>query len=859
MPVNISLDPAEPSGPLAIVSEFVDRGEESRATRAAMEHVEQVLRGGLEISAFEHVLTFYGGGGTGKSSLSRRLESWLKGKLHDDHWGPAPAIGNVVTVRWDLKSSKGDVDPLELLLSFRASLPSIPGGWKAFDLGLLSYFQAVRPGQSLDVTTSDTVQRSVIANAFDAVVGDLGHLLDVGTGIGSFAIQTAVTLVRKGLTAAQLRKHPRLAEIVDRCSSDEVTPTSPSPEVAAAVLGLADEEMAGVTDPAKRPLVVVFIDHFEYLQTDDRRPGETTVNALVGAIPQSLVVITGRNHLDWASPARTALTYRGPRLWPRLELGYAGPDPRQHRLGMLSRADTQDAFRRRALRQGFTLRDETVDRLVARTQGWPVHIDAICTLAAGITGGSAAEVSAEQLDQPLPDVVRRVLENLSEPQRRAYFGASLLPYFTVRLAAIAAGVTEGDVTAMLGRAMVEPSDDALWPYRVHDAIRGIIRTADPATSDGWAKGDWQDAAGRVLAHLRPLLAEASERQDDLACTSIASLAITIAAEHEVWEDWLGDEALARATPETLTRHVPTSSGEPNVDHLVRYLHARVMPRTDEAIDALQEIFASEYAVAKHAGLWRAYKLRGANRHDEALAALWEVRERFGDWSIPVSQIGITLNMARRFQDALDYAETVSEAKAAYIRQNQLRAMGMLFDERLTPFAERIRKTSAIRFRVELECAEGLYLARTAGCEPEDLEWRYRRAVDVGHAEGQRSSLAALALIELADPERFTVHMDGLLARPMSSGRLSTLAVYVQAMRALLTGDPDDALRARDLVGDRPFRGSGFIAVECLLDALGHPLAPVPTQWTVPYEEVSANWLGIADGVIERAKARAAAR
>ena len=67
--------------------EFADREPQSEAMAASMRFMVEVLRGDRVISAFSHVLVFYGGSGTGKTALSQRLEDWIRGDVADDVWG----------------------------------------------------------------------------------------------------------------------------------------------------------------------------------------------------------------------------------------------------------------------------------------------------------------------------------------------------------------------------------------------------------------------------------------------------------------------------------------------------------------------------------------------------------------------------------------------------------------------------------------------------------------------------------------------------------------------------------------------------------------------------------------------------
>lgn len=836
--------------------EFADREGQSVALAASVTHVRRLLDGSERPDGLTNVLTFYGGTGTGKSALSVRLDAWLRGTLVDGEWGTPPADPCLATVRWDLNGAQGDLDVVPLLLAFRAVLPDVPGGWRMLDLGLLAYLHAVRPRDSLELATESASQAELLTDAFRGLARDTGFAFDPGARVSASAIKELVMRVRGKLTAVALARYPGLPGILDRCLS-HVSATDPAPEVAAAVLELAARQIAGITDPRRRPLVVVFVDHFEKLESDDRRPGEATLNRFVAALPDCLFVVTGHNRLRWDDPTRIGLPFCGPRRWPRLVLGFTGPNPRQHRLGMLSEPDAERVFRRRAARAGFRLSDDTVARLVARTGCWPVHIDAICTLASNLAE-PGEEVGADELDRPFDDVVRRVLENLSEYQARAFHAACLLPFFDLALAAAVAAACEGDVAGMLTRAMVEPTDDPAV-FRVHDAVRVLVRHSSGTVPGGWTEADWRTAAGRGIDEAHRRFTDAVARGDDVATIKAAALAITIAAEQGVWADWLGEDAWKKAPAEALAPLIPESADHPEVAALLDFLHARVRPRGKEPLTTLRTIFRGDSALSKHAGIWRAYRLRAWGFRRAAIDQLQAVVDRNPGWNVPVGQIGITLNQARRFQDALDYAATVGEASAQYIRANQVAILGHQDHELRRPYGPRIAAAQNVRWQMELQAAEAKWLARRGEISREEIGARYRRAVNLGNQGGQRTCLLALGYLVLADERAFADVLADLDAFRDSRGRTSIATVELLALRALLTGDPADARRAWEPVGDRPQRGSGFIPVECFLDALGLPLDPVPTQWVEPYEDVKARWLAVADGIIARAREGADAR
>lgn len=846
--------------PASVAVEFADREEESKALASSVEFMETVLRGDEDIDAFHHVLSFYGGSGVGKSSLSSRLQAWLEGDLVNDHWGQPPSVSNAHCVRWDLNPSQGEIDVVSMLMSLRAVLPPIPGGWKFLDMALLSFIQSARPGEDLRLKMSNDKHRETLSDAFEALAGDVGGLLDVTTGIASQSVKLLVGLARRKYADLQLRRYPRLAQLIDACNAQGASAT-PSPELAAGVLKVANQQISQVTDPSRRPLLVIFIDHFEKLQRDDRRNGEVALNHLVAALPQSLFVITGRNRVDWDNPARVALRYSGPRWWPQLVVG-ADANPRQHRLGMLSEHDTRQVFQRRAARQGFALDDETMQRVCERTGGWPVHIDAICTLAANVSRGTGIRVPPEELDKPLDDVVRRVQENLTERQAKAFRGACLLPYFDDALAAAAAGVDEGDVRSMRVNAMVEPSDDPRWPFRVHDAIREIVRRSSAEVAGGWSANDWAAAAQRAIDHAETRFRAAVATHDDVDTVRAAALAIRIAAENGTWAEWFvpprdpsaeaPKSAYSASPSEAIQSLLPLRAGHPETDALLRFYAARASRNTEESVAALTELAEGPSAIARHARLWVAYKERARGNTEAAVAALQQLVAEYPGWSIPVGQIGITLNQARRFRDALRYAEGIPQKSQRYVRHNVCLHIGRLTDERVLDWDARTQGST--RYAIELAGARSKWEARTGDVDPDVVMSRLTRAVNAGHPGAQRNCHFALGCLHLGEDTVLSVDLENLEVLDSRAARPSSHLPELLTLRAMLTGSRDDAERAHQLWLAAP-RRAGWLPVETYLLELGFAITPEETQWPEPEETIRGPWLEIADDIVSRARRR----
>ncbi|HMR47847.1 MAG TPA: hypothetical protein PKE40_01130 [Arachnia sp.] len=843
----------EGRGLLATV-EFADREEESQALAASLQFMDDVLRDRRDISVFHHVLTYYGGGGVGKSSLSVRLQEWLEGKLVDDHWGEAPAVPNVRCVRWDLNGSQGEIDVVSMIMSLRAALPRVPGGWKFFDMALLSFVQSARPGEDLRIQAGKSEHGEALADAFQALADDVGSLLDFSTGIASQSVKALVALARRKYEQHQIKNFPRLARLIDNCNAQEAS-ASPSSELAADVLRVLNYQLSTIKCPADRPLLVVFIDHFEKLQRDDRRVGEEALNRLVAALPQSLFVISGRNRLDWDDSARIWLPHHGPRTWPQLVPG-ARENPRQHRIGMLSEEDTRQVFLRRGARQGFSLDDDALARVVRRTGGWPLHIDAICILAAGESQGTGAPVPADVVDRPLDWVVRRVQENLTERQARAFRGACLLPYFDDALAAAAAGVDEGDVVSMRRHAMIEPSDDPKWPYRVHDTIRGVVRESSAEISGGWSPNDWKAAAKRAIDYVEGRFREAVAAENDIETVRAAALGIRIAAENDAWADWFVNPAItktvhAAAPAEVLAPLLPAESKHPETSALLRYYAARVNRVHEESVKQLAEVADGDSLVARQARLWVAYKQRAAGLYDEAIEALRLLTVEHPWWRIPVGQIGITMNEARRFVDALVYAETIPENSQRYVRHNVCLNTGRLTDERVMSWES--RTTGSTRFAVELLGARRVWEVRIGVAELSAIDATLVRAVNTGHLGAQRNSHFAHACMHLAHDDVVVADIRELETLDTRAVRPSSHQPQILALRALLTRSSADAERAFSLWQAAPVRNSSWLPVETYLLELGQPVVPDPTQWPEPEDVIRQRWLDIAQGIIERAK------
>lgn len=741
---------------------FTDRVEQSVALRQSMDAIEDRLRTPeFDTESLKNVLVFYGIGGVGKTQLSERLECWLKGDLPDtDDWGCAPRSSSVCTARWNLSGFTGEVDVPGFLIALRAGITTRRRKWPAFDLALAAYLAASRPGQRIASTPAND-QTADVLEVLKGIASDLGAA-DLITSMTAVGVSKLVALVRKKYSQHRLLARFDLLEtVLEACGRIAVGENAP--DVAADILWLLTEEVEAA-EPEDRPLTAVFIDHFERIQGGSQTKGERVINLLIGSLPWALFVVSGRNRVEWDID-RDGLEYSGPELWPLLSPGTA-EDPRQHLLGNLSERDTRELLERRRDLGGWVVSDELIDQLVVRTNGWPLHIDAVCKVADNRSLNVARELIADDLDLGLPDLVNRLFEDLEADEARVFNAACLLPYFDERLVAAVAGTDGGAVIRCIKRTVIDDNPNSAYPYRVHEEIRKLVRRADPARlrRAGWSSHDWKLAANRCLAEAerRHVLASAASNQaeregrshEDQPVMDALALGLTVALREGVFAQWLSDGVRDAPTIRGLAPLLPDPEPEQHASEagaLVRLVKILALP-TREAPPLLAELCAGSTAAAQPAGRWRAYRLRVECRFDDALAQLREHRDRFGDTasSLYANQISITMRLQRRFADALEFRESQGLAMERFL--GVVERMHGVFGQPLAISQEHRARSTSARFRLELETEELVRLTREGTDCRRRAHELLERGINLGDPAVQKTCLLALGLCQIARPD-----------------------------------------------------------------------------------------------------------
>ena len=855
-----SLKPAMDAGDTSLTDAFADREPESEALASSVAHQRAALLGERPVNGLgrTNVLVFYGGGGVGKSGLSQKLQRWVSGQAEElEHWGKWLG-GPVVPVRWDFNDSAGDVQYAHLMRSLRQALagevlgadgvsrPVLSRRFLRFDLALAAYLEAVSSQDRQTLGLTGTAASGVLSSLqVIATRHNTGIPGELSAGSVRQVVGSAL-----GKTASPLFKGFSLRSFLEDCEALQAG--SEAPELVARLMYLLTEEIFRMPS-VERPALVFFLDHFERVQRQSGRSHESNFTRIVTASPYCLFVIAGRNKLNWADSRRTDLAFSGPARWPRLT-DQAESDPRQHSLGRLSPEDTEDLYRKYRALYGWTMSDELIARLVDRSAGLPLHIEAVLKLALSLNKAiPGRKLTAEELDQDLPEVVLQLMGVLTPKERDAFRAACVLPFFDSRLVEVVGGVQAGDVADAVTYALVEENRDSAYPYRVHDEIRRLVRQ-DRSSESYWGEEAWLDAARRGVEEAKRRIVAAHEAEAEAEETRAIALAVRIAAEWGL-ETMDLETAVTRAPSMALVAQLLPlpSPGTPKTgpETLIRLVHASALPY-EQGIKALLELGDAPGRAAAIALRFAAFRLRALHRYDEALEVLGGLIESFPEGAkYAKTQYAITLRAARRFRDALDYLE--AGPRPTRFRAICERRHGDFTSETRAARAANREAMKSARIRLEKDVS-GLVIDAFEGLATEErtlalLEQAERRR----HRASVRTCLRVLAYFHLADEPKFREIVERI-EKGIDEDETNALTVaHLLSLRALLTGDPEDARAAYESVRPGP-RGAVSIPVEVWLEELGYPLDPVETQWLIPYEQVRANWMKVADGIVERARA-----
>jgi hypothetical protein len=593
---------------------FTDRRSESAVfADSLMRHLERMADGAASLAQpRQNVLTFYGMGGIGKTELSHRLERWLAGELIDlRDWDAPPRLDQeVVTVRFDFHGSSV-VNASDIVLRLRAAVASRFRIFPAFDLGLAVWWAAAHPGTGLPEIRSATGfdVKGQITDTLNDILSEAGARF----GLGPLTVRMADQIVRAVVSHHRHRKTlgecPPLETVVEEARHD------PSPYVAATLAGLLTWDMERL-HIAETPVLVAFADAAEYIQGGNRVQ-ERLLNRIIHLTPGVLWVVTTRDRLEWDSSQLSAvLAAAGPRAWPGLRLAET-TEPHQHLVGDLSDTDVVAYLRSASGMAGNpVLGAEVIERIRSGAHGLPLYLDLSLAIA---RAAPDRRLEPAQFGGSLPELVIRVFADLSPEERDFARTASLVPRFDPQLIAEATARDLGGAQSFCRRTLAVADSHAMFPFRLHDAIRAAVNADSADALSAWAL---QDRTKRAASLVEALHARHNGiRGDPEQRLYVLELVAHLCTAHDLRPSWLLSALTDLPGLTQTAARLPPPDESTWIGQVSRFFEAWRGRSTRERINYLSSLLQTPLPadVDQAARRWLGYSSSTVADYDKALA------------------------------------------------------------------------------------------------------------------------------------------------------------------------------------------------------------------------------------------------
>ncbi|ROQ59016.1 hypothetical protein EDF36_2473 [Rathayibacter sp. PhB152] len=851
---------------------FTDRVDESVAFARS---VQALRRGLLEATPptieRRNVLAFFGVGGAGKTTLSKRLQHWVKSGLPAEaEWGSSPPTEVDATARVDLHDSFGRIDVARVAARLRLAYAETDvGGWHAFDIAFARWWALAHPGEPLPRMSGATGFGAAIAETLSNVAGDTVDLHEVvmaGTMTG-VATRGFAWIAKQAIHSFRMTQASGVGDfsaIIDEI--EEISADDPRPSLVVRIIGLLTERLIQL-EPERRPLVAVFVDAFEKLADDPMRSGEGRLNDIVFAMPFTLFVFTGREHIDWAERT-SVMRHRGRRTWPglvlrRLDEPEVDVEPRQHAFGDLGPGDRRRFLKAAREEYGLAVSNEVLEAVADASGGHAQYLRLAIDVALDLTRDEEP-ITADAMTGGTDALAIRVLSNLPADEQRAIRTACLLPSIDTKFVAAIAEMDEGPVLRAMRRSLVAPDpaggiDEKGAPrrHRIHDAIRAAIRNQSLAAPGAWSPGDWSAAYDRAFIEAKRRWELASDTRIPSAVLEPAGIGIRLVCESGRWAPWIRAAIVKAPSIGALLPYIPATSrfsiGQALIDYIISKSYEFALDYRIDLLDSLQGV---EHPINDIFRRHRAYRLRDSGNYDEALAILDQLAARSNATerirNVDRFQAANTLVMARRFIDATARIDNLTEDRRTGLRAVHELPRGIL-DLYVSVRTRRVEElTISGNYREMLEQASTLMLnsvlAGVVPLEKEVLE-AVERAKLVGHQVAQKNHLAVLAYLHAGD-QAATEAVCAELNRLDHGSVIDPInprGTFPLVIDAYVRSDRERARELADRIDSKPTaRGVGWIKVEAVLEALGTPLLETPTQWPEPWSKIRDRWIGHVD-------------
>lgn len=773
---------------------FTDRCSESTIfADGLLRHLERMADGTAALGCpRQNVLVFYGVGGIGKTELSRRLRRWLVGELSEPgEWNLPPRLDQeVVTVGFDFHGSSA-ADAADIVLRLRGTVASRIRQFPAFDLGLAAWWASAYPGTAVPSIRGPAGfdVKGQITDTLNDILSEAGARF----GLGPLTVRIGDQIVRAILSHHRYRK--ALGECQPLEAVVEEARRDPGPYVAATLAGLLswDLERMHIAD---RPVLVAFADAVEWIQAGGRTQ-ERLLNRIIHLTPGVLWVVTCRDRLEWDSAHLSAvLPATGKDVWPGLTLT-ATTEPRQHLVGDLSDTDVVRYLHMASGAGGNpVLGADVIASIRNGAHGLPLYLHMSLEMARTVPQGG---LDPAGFGGSLPQLVIRVLENLAPEERDLVRTASLLPRFDPELIAQATGSLIGGARLFCLRSLVINDSHALFPFRLHDAIRSAVTGESAETIDAWAP---EDRATRAAS-----LADAlNARHDGLRDSpgqrlDVLELVAYLCAAHDLRPTWVLGALLELPGMAQTAARLPPPDEYTWIGQVSRFFEGWRNRSTRERIDYLSRLLESPLPsdINEVARRWLGYAYNTVAEFDMALAYFQELLSGDPESNMYRYQVARNLHALARYDDIdrhLEQFPLKDDTMDARFRSDLAYDRGEI-EAAIDGAAYRARRMLGVgNYRVALDNQQvSLWRAALVGrASVADCDTLIAQGDQHGRRLTMRMGLAAKVLCTLGDNAAVRDTFTEMTA--LTNGPANWLESFAGLINAIHSGGSQDIIRIR---------------------------------------------------------------
>ncbi|OIJ66089.1 tetratricopeptide repeat protein [Streptomyces mangrovisoli] len=412
-----------------------------------------------------------GQGGIGKSALLRKVAEEFVADVQPDVKKAVAYVDFGDYMRHDFEV---------VLVQVRASLAGLSDQWTAFDMAFAHYWSRKHPGVPLVrfISRANFLgedQRAVLSDQVAATIdGVLG-----GTGLVSSTYKLA------GLLRSRIQQSRTFKKLRENCPPFRVIVDEPDPDKVIGYLpALLSYDLDRVAE-RRRVQVLCLLDTLESVQRAgvDRGSLEDLVCRLVYLTPGIAYVLASRAAVTWYDDrSAVRLAYGGADRWPDLQPGRAG----QLRIGGLDARSADELLSNSLEVEGRPAMPPAVrERVIHGSNGLPLHLELSITWYRTLLAQGASP-PAEQVAETFPELVLRVVRDLSSEERDLLRSAALLKAFSAELLAeVLPGTRAVHVQAFLQRSFVIRTPHSWLPYSLHENLRQAVIRHDELTDDSW--------------------------------------------------------------------------------------------------------------------------------------------------------------------------------------------------------------------------------------------------------------------------------------------------------------------------------------------------------------------------------------